>query len=111
MSRLLLLDGCFRVVIIFSKLGGSCHLGIGLRASPALELLEFDIVNLTLDFFKIKVKPVRVENDYRIEILAIPIKKQYQREFRAILRMAQKMCDQNNSQNLSSIDNKNIMTS
>jgi len=35
MSRLLLLDGCF-AAFIFSKKGGSCHLGFGLRASPAL---------------------------------------------------------------------------
>lgn len=37
MSRLRLLDGCFRDFIV-SKLGGSCHLGIGLRASPAVVL-------------------------------------------------------------------------
>jgi len=40
MSRLLLLDGCLHA-FIYSKWGGSCHMEIGLRASPALGGLCF----------------------------------------------------------------------
>lgn len=63
-----------------------------------IDLKESAQLYLKLDFFEIKVKPVRVENNFAMELLAIPIKKQYQRELESILKMAQKMCDQKNSQ-------------